>query len=296
MTAIGVTSIVVASLSLLSALWVGLMFVPMAMMSTMVAAAPMAPSSATTPANTISAADAELIASTLEGRQPLSQAEHAALVRAIQIVEMPLSPPLNGQWTADHVATQLIHRNTSDDGQIITTSFQFNNGDISLSTGTVSVNVWHANGDWSSTTVSGGAITSSTTTNMAASSPFPGMTPWVVMLYGAGLVLNLGLAVLLLIAGIQMLRSSPSGRTLHLWWAIPKIAAAVLWAVATYHFWGGVFTGSTTNPTGEERLVAAIVGGGGLVIALAWPVTVLFLLRARSLREYYSPPEATIMG
>lgn len=290
-TALGITSIVIASLSLLTALWSGLVFIPMAMLSGQ-SFAPAMPAVQTTPAKTITSQDADLIAATLAGQQPLAPADQALLSQAIQLAEIPMSPPLDGQWTPEHVTGQLINRSTSNDGTTLTTTFTFSSGgDISLSAGTATVSFWDANGGYTYTTVSNGSVTSSSSGAMGGVTPFTEIPRIAVFASGLSVVLSLGLAALLLVAGIQTLRSSPSGRSLHLWWAWPKIAAAILGSFATYYFWNGMFLAGGPGSS-EDFYLAMVFAAGGLLIALAWPIVVLLLLRTRSLREYYNPAEA----
>lgn len=288
-TALGVTSIVLASLGILGTLWSGLMYVPWMMMSSMQFTPPAATTTAvTTPAGSLTAEETDVIVSALESRQPLSEADRAVLVQALPLAELPIAPPADGEWTNPHVLSQLSYVSSWNDGTTSSVDFSFTGGgSINLSASAVTVNVFNANGGWSSTTVNNGVITGTSTNNMnTVTTGFSGPSQAVMALSLAATVLSLGLAVLLMVAGIQTVRGLPSGRILHLWWAWPKIAVALAAAFVNYQFWSSSFFG------GGPRSITWAMVGGSLAFGIAWPVAVLLILRSPSLRAYYGPEGA----
>ena len=296
---LGVGSLTVAGLSILAGLYSMLVLVPMVMMLSMgnQGVATFGPAVASTPANTIASADADSIAAAMAARQPLSPADQALLSQALQLAETPLAPPPDGKWTPAHVSQQVGTTSSWNDGTTTSTTFSFNSGgEITLSGGSADVNLWNANGDYVTTTVANGASSVPTTTTNITYSTFGGFSWASVILSGASTALSLGLAVLLLIAGIQAVRGMPSGRTLHLWYAWPTIGAAILAAFASYYSWGGGFFAMMFAGGGSDNTIALGFALGWLAIGIAWPVVVLIVLRARSIRAYYTEPEAAVIA
>lgn len=72
-----------------------------------------------------------------------------------------------------------------------------------------------------------------TTTTMPGGAPavmgnaFGGISPVAAILSMLAELLSLGLAIFLLVAGIQTLRDSPSGAKLHRWYALLKIPLVI---------------------------------------------------------------------
>lgn len=282
---IGITSIVVASLSLLGAVYSGLMLIPMLMFTTGAVAGGGGMTTVTTPPNTITAPEADVIVAALNSQATLSPADQKLLAAALVASEVPFAPPADGKWTPAHVTGQISGYSISNYSGTSYTSFDLNSGgDISLSSGTASFSYWDANGNYVNTTY--GPNGASTSSNAFAGSIGPEFSKLGIATQIASFVLSLGLAALLLIAGIQTVRGVPSGRKLHLWWAWPKMLAAVLGAAAWY-FWFNQFLGGF-GPGGAASNPAIFVAIGSFAVAIIWPITVLILLRARSVRAYYA--------
>ena len=114
------------------------------------------------------------------------------------------------------------------------------------------------------------------------------ISPWAVAMYIATTVLSLGLAVLLLVAGIMVLRQSPSGRRLHLIYAVLKIpvalAAGLSFAYAMHQMMSGfAAAGAPTGVGWGVSLWAAVPAALGCL----YPVALLIALNTRTVREYY---------
>src|SRR5690606_31725312 len=131
--AIGVTSIVVASLSLLGALYLGMMLIPMLLISTG-NFGPTGTTTQTTPANSITQADADVIVAALDSQATIAPADQKTLATALIASEFPLAPPADGKWTAAHVSGQISGYSTSNVGGRLT-SFSFNTGGTLYVTG-----------------------------------------------------------------------------------------------------------------------------------------------------------------
>ena len=127
--------------------------------------------------------------------------------------------------------------------------------------------------------------------------PQPSTAAFVTVMVAA--LAGVGLAVLLFVAAVLLLRGLPSGRRLHRAWAWAKIPLAAVVGVAfwwmTSRFYGDLADYNLQSPTVRlfnaaprwmpqpwHPVVAAL-------LALAYPVFVLLALRARSLREYFNP-------
>ena len=102
----------------------------------------------------------------------------------------------------------------------------------------------------------------------------------------ASVGLSLALLGLLIAAGVQMLRGRPSGRTLHLWWAWAKLAAAVFGTVAWVYLFRSLFGAFGTTGV-RPALSVTWFPLVGLALAAAWPITVLCLLRRGDVRRYF---------
>ena len=287
-TAIGIVSIVVSSLSVLSALYSGLMLIPMLMMSSMGGMGGGGPgmASAVTPAGTVTAADASAIVAALNGQSPLSTADQATLAAALGKMEVPLAPPADGNWTAAHVNGQVSGYSVTNFGGGPTTSYNLNGGgSLQVNAGNVTFNYFDAQGGFVNATYGPGGVVSTTSLGVGGG-PFGRVSKLGIAVQATSFAASLALAGLLMAAGIQMVRGRPSGRTLHVWWAWPKLAAAVLAAASTYlwltSFMGGMGTG------GPPWQIPWVYSGVSLAVAVAWPITVLFLLRTRGVRRYFA--------
>lgn len=286
-TGIGVTSIVVASLSLLGALYSGMMLIPMLMFTTGTFAGGAGMATATTPANTLTAADADAIVAVLDSQTAISPADQKLLAEALVATESPFAPPADGNWTSGYVTGQISGYSVSNFGGTSYTSFNLNNGGtISLNAGTVGFMYWDANGSF--TNVSYGPNGATTTSSGFGGNMGPQVSKLSIGIQIASFVISLGLAVLLLIAGIQTVRGLSSGRKLHLWWAWPKMGAAALGAAAWYLWFNGMFAGISGPGASPSTSPAWIMAIRSFAVAIIWPITVLILLRARSVRAYYA--------
>jgi hypothetical protein len=290
-------SIVLASLGILRSIWQIISFIGLLFISQM--AFPMMQAGAgggMTPAGTLTAADADTIVAALSGSAALATPDQARLSAAIQQSDIPLAPPPLGQaWTQAHVTQQL----TSGVSTAGSATYTFPTGTITMSGREIVIAVASAGGGISTTTIGTGG----TATFRMPSNPFGGFSLAIV---GAGIAteaVGLGLAILLLTAGIATLRASPRAPGLHRWWAWLKIPAVVastavgIW-MAFSLFDSFDMTATQTNPGGATTvvtppfqsmgwlmLIPAILMG---LIGCVYPVVVLFLLRSKTFREYYT--------
>jgi hypothetical protein len=131
----------------------------------------------------------------------------------------------------------------------------------------------------------------SQTTPMTRFAPTLSMSPWVVAAYLALSVVGLGLAVMLLVAGIMVTARSPRARRLHLIYACVKIPVALGGGMAFAWLMGQLVgsvaaaTPGATAATNTVVLVWGLVLGG---VGCIYPVALLIALNARSVREYYN--------
>jgi hypothetical protein len=131
--------------------------------------------------------------------------------------------------------------------------------------------------------------------------PFPFRVSTVAAAVSLGeSALSLGLAIFLLIAGILVLRDSPKGARLHWVYVAIKIPLVIVAVVASWWVWSGfasslnaavaasVPPGAAAPPPpafGRLMFVWAIMGG---LLALAYPVGLIFALSTRTVRNYYN--------
>jgi len=154
---------------------------------------------------------------------------------------------------------------------------------------------------------SGPGATTTTSTTMPATTapaftgnPFGGISPTAAMLSMLAAVLSVGIAIYLLVAGIQVMRDSPSGATLHKWYVMLKIPLVVFAAAVGLWLSTSMVSGMMASmPPGSAGANAGFQFGfmlaGALVpafIGLAWPTALIFLLRSKSVRGYYNTVRA----
>jgi len=137
-----------------------------------------------------------------------------------------------------------------------------------------------------------GQVTASWNPMTAGPSMFK-ISPWITAGVAAEAMIGIGLAVLLLIAGIQTMRQALVGKRLHLVWAWIKIPTAIAgWSLTILMYYrmqqpmmaGMMPPGSATGMT--FGYVAFAVGS--VVVACIYPVALLILFRTRSMRMYYN--------
>jgi hypothetical protein len=153
-------------------------------------------------------------------------------------------------------------------------------------------------------TVATTAPATTTTTAPAAApvamgNPFSGINPLAALLSAIAEVLSFALAVLLLIAAIQILRDAPSGPRLHRWYALVKIPLVIVATALSLWLTMGMMQSIMAS------MPPAAGGAGGqqmafmwsfmaarlilpALLALAYPVALLIILRSRSVREFYN--------
>jgi hypothetical protein len=102
---------------------------------------------------------------------------------------------------------------------------------------------------------------------------------------------SLLLAVLLLIAGIMVLRQSPRGRMLHLMWAGLKILVVAI-GIVGWIWLTNDLSKSLSQGMGAGSSVALGPMSRGLIalsiIALVYPLVLLVVMNLKSIREYYA--------
>jgi hypothetical protein len=147
-----------------------------------------------------------------------------------------------------------------------------------------------------SPTTTSSATMPATTASVFTSNPFGGISPTAAILSMLAAVLSVGIAIYLLVAGIQVLRDSPRGATLHRWYVMLKIPLVFFAAAVALWLSTSVMSGVMSSmPPGSRGANAGFQFGfmlaGALVpacIGLAWPIALIFLLRSKSVRGYYN--------
>jgi hypothetical protein len=139
-----------------------------------------------------------------------------------------------------------------------------------------------------------------TTAPAFTANPFGRINPFAAMLSMLAAVLSFGIAIYLLVAGIQVLRDSPSGAKLHRWYVMLKIPLVIFATAVAIWLSTSMMSGMMSSlPPGVGGADAAVRFGfmlaGALIpacIGLAWPIALIFLLRSKSVRSYYNTVRA----
>jgi len=122
-----------------------------------------------------------------------------------------------------------------------------------------------------------------------------------VKLNGAALALSgfatlagLGLAIYLLVIGILVLRQSPRGRRLHLFYAVLKIPVTILGAAATWWLTTQFMEAMMANMGPAAPPAGMMSTGIGIqqvflgVIGLIYPIALPIALQSRAVKDYYN--------
>jgi hypothetical protein len=144
------------------------------------------------------------------------------------------------------------------------------------------------------TTVTTAGSSTVVVTTSATSNPFGDIDPAALGLSLATSLLGLGLAVLLLVAGILILRDSRHAVRMHWWYVGLKIPLVIAATLAAVWMWQGLMRSmlGAMPPSAPaapfQSWMMHISTLIGAVMALAYPVALMFLLRSRTVRDYFS--------
>ena len=99
------------------------------------------------------------------------------------------------------------------------------------------------------------------------------------------------LAVLLLVAGISVVRDSPKAARRHwiyVWVKIPVILLSTVMSAMMYNF---IFSGMPAPPgpagKGVQTLMVVFSMAGSVIFSLAYPVTLIIVFSMRRVKDYY---------
>ena len=149
---------------------------------------------------------------------------------------------------------------------------------------------------FSVTTYSGTTVT--TAGGPAAAAVFGGFDTTPVILSLVTSAFGVALAVLLFVAGILMLRASRYAATLHWWYVLMKIPLVIAATAVSVWMWSGamkVILASTPGAAGAGPLpwwmmhLSTFIGA---LLALAYPLALIFVLRSRRVRDYFDAVHA----
>jgi len=136
----------------------------------------------------------------------------------------------------------------------------------------------------------------------AMATPFGGVDTIPAALSIVMSVLGLALALYLLVAGIFMLRASPYAVRLHWWYVLLKIPLVIATTAVTVWMWSGLMKSMlTTMPAPAPGAPAAatmqswmmhITTFIGALLSLAYPIALIFVLRSRTVRNYFNAVHA----
>ena len=115
-------------------------------------------------------------------------------------------------------------------------------------------------------------------------------------------VFGLALALYLLVAGIFMLRASPYAVRLHWWYVALKIPLVIAATAVTVWMWSGLMKSmmATMPPPAPANPAAATMQSWmmhittfiGALLSLAYPIALIFILRSRTVRNYFNAVHA----
>ena len=109
-------------------------------------------------------------------------------------------------------------------------------------------------------------------------------------------LLSFGVAVLLGIAGIMVLRDSLRAYRLHRIYVVAKIPLVFVAAVATWLTTSGMMSGMFTTPAGPPppgftNWMITMQVAMGTAMAIAYPIALIFILMTRRVKHYYAEPQ-----
>ncbi len=153
------------------------------------------------------------------------------------------------------------------------------------------------------TTVSGvtaysySVATSTTSPSTATTVPFPfNISRNVSILTIWESLASLGVAALLLIAGIRSLRDSPKTIRMHWIYVALKIPLVIVAAVGMWFTYTGMMSGLSAFSASTGAAPPPIFSGAIMVvpvvfsalIAMAYPIALIFILQSRAVRTHFS--------
>ena len=143
-------------------------------------------------------------------------------------------------------------------------------------------------------TVTGtGAPATNPTTNPAATAAtfnFPTISVFWSIVSIVAALLSLGLAIFLLVIGIQVFRSSPRGRKRHLRYAWMKMLLMFLGATAGAFMMQDMISGMSRAgqaPPVTPVWTVLMMTGGYALLRLGYPLALLIVMNTRRVKEYY---------
>jgi len=283
-TAIGVMSIVVASLSVLFSLQTGAQAVGFFFMSRMAASMPATTTTSSTIATSYSSSTGATSVSVAPATAPATTPPTALTPSEIQQVISKVQSNLGGkklnaaQVAALQAALQspsqgLVTPGTAWSPVTSTSIDSSGTADLDLSGGSIEIDA------------KGLVVSQSSTSTGAFTMPQVGLGPCILGLFDG--VASLGLAVWLLVAGIAALRNSRRALRMHTIYGWAKIPMSILGGIA-YSWLMTEMMGSMpgARAAGANRFFAWYAGFFA-ALGCAYPIGLLIALRARSVRAYY---------
>jgi hypothetical protein len=147
------------------------------------------------------------------------------------------------------------------------------------------------------TTTTAGGRTVTTVRTSATAFPFGAISRGTVVMALIDGVLGLLLAVFLLIAGIFVLRDSPRGRGMHLFYAFAKIPLAALGAVASWMLYTqmmGPLATAPGTPVGAFSTAMGVTSAVWACIACIYPLALFIVMSTRTVKAYYLERRAAV--
>ncbi|MEM1013172.1 MAG: hypothetical protein AAGI46_13250 [Planctomycetota bacterium] len=262
-----------------------------------------------TPAGVVTAVEAQIIVDALHQTEPMSEADQARLLKAVQMAELPMVPPAEGQpWTVQHVTSQIASSYVEDfsfgsstrpaDESPTSLYFDFGfSGSLYVNPGDITFDAWALSGVDTTTVVYDDGTVESYPTNFGAFNPFGGVSVAAAWAMGIAEGIEVLLAVALLVIGIGTMRDAEWTWKWHRLWAWTRIVVALVAAGASFwmikSFYDSIFNdpalGTQGGKPGQSFTtgMAGVAAGIGLLLAIGYPIAVLLTTRTISVRNWF---------
>jgi hypothetical protein len=305
-TAVGIISIVVAGLGMFANLFMGMQALVMIAVARMppAALAPPPPAPVTTPVNapgTDSSSDDDLsgrgyssatraaVIDVLAELEPLSDQRRSNLNAVLKKAGKDVFPFDDRDVTPARIRSAVTEVGRKPFGTHAN-YFILGTGRLEVDDGEAVFTPWSGDGQVTSgapelpggPTVIAGAAPPAPPAN-----PFAGLSTTAAWLAVIDAILSEALAVFLLICGILVLRNSPRGGRMHWIYVGLKLPLVILTALA----WGWLYASMIGGLGGGGAVFGTVGAIYAIMFAMmsgGYPFALLFALRARSVREFYT--------
>ncbi len=241
----------------------------------------------TSPAQSLSAADVTVVVEALDAAYPLPPGDVVLLEQLLAEHEVPFTPPpIDSGWTAayidGHIDTAGFDEHYTQSHYVLT-----NGNHIYVGAGTAEFYLYPPDGSDVTIIASHGQ---DTTVERFGGIPFDlGSAMALVATQGVNVLLAIGL----LIAGIMTLRPGPTGRRLHVIWAMLRLVVGLLTlGLTVWVFVRPMEQFPIDTDVGDGLMAGTVFLVPWAVLGMIYPLVVLGVLMSRPLRDWHRPIDA----